>query len=196
MPRPLIEEEGKRYSLSARTTLELNLALKEAAKKNGRSVAQEIELRLEKSFEAERIERELSANLVERSIDFETDTMIKSMRGAVGAVMLYFGSSWVTDIYTRVAVRSALNGVRASYFSVHKIEVDQENFDAKRFNNAESVGGFYGRVMSFAGASDENREMIRRLIDTMDSIPSDASEPNDKVRRSAAIDELNGVVLK
>lgn len=50
MPRALKEEEGKRYTLGARTTLELNQALKAAAQKNGRSVSQEIELRLEQSF--------------------------------------------------------------------------------------------------------------------------------------------------
>jgi hypothetical protein len=52
--RPALPDEmGKRYSLGIRTTRELRDALKDAADASGRSVAQEIELRLERSFETE-----------------------------------------------------------------------------------------------------------------------------------------------
>jgi Arc-like DNA binding domain len=53
--RPALPDEmGKRYSLGIRTTRELRDALKAVADLSGRSVAQEIELRLEQSFDTEK----------------------------------------------------------------------------------------------------------------------------------------------
>src|SRR5262245_33074627 len=60
MPRKLIRAEeseivaGKRYSIGFRTTFELRKALETAAMKSGRSLAQEIEHRLEQSLEADK----------------------------------------------------------------------------------------------------------------------------------------------
>jgi uncharacterized protein (DUF1778 family) len=44
---------GKRYPLNMRTTDEVRRALEEAAKQSGRSLAQEVEARLERSFTAD-----------------------------------------------------------------------------------------------------------------------------------------------
>ena len=52
--------EGKRYALGLRTTKELRDLLQQAADSSGRSLAQEIEFRLERSFERERTLAELS----------------------------------------------------------------------------------------------------------------------------------------
>jgi hypothetical protein len=51
--------EGKRYALGLRTTKELRDLLQQAADLSGRSLAQEIEFRLERSFERERTLAEL-----------------------------------------------------------------------------------------------------------------------------------------
>ena len=48
---PLPPEEGKRYPLSLRTTKRLRERLESASRASGRSIAQEIEFRLEQSFE-------------------------------------------------------------------------------------------------------------------------------------------------
>src|SRR3954465_4904348 len=52
-------EKGKRYALGLRTTKELRDLLQQAADSSGRSLAQEIEFRLERSFERERTLAEL-----------------------------------------------------------------------------------------------------------------------------------------
>lgn len=196
MPRPLIEEEGKRYSLSARTTLELNLALKEAAKKNGRSVAQEIELRLEKSFEADRFERELGANAIHRAIDKDTDGMLKSMTAAIGATMLYQDAPWSSDIYARAAVKAAVDTVRSSYFSSRKLQVSYDEVDPVKLENAAKIGTFYGRLVAIGGDSPEGREWVKGLAARAACPLAGGDEDDDhisRVRRSAAVDELNGV---
>src|SRR6478609_7194902 len=47
-------EKGKRYALGLRTTKELRDLLQQAADSSGRSLAQEIEFRLERSFDREK----------------------------------------------------------------------------------------------------------------------------------------------
>src|SRR3954469_8079548 len=54
-------EKGKRYALGLRTTKELRDLLQQAADSSGRSLAQEIEFRLERSFERERTLSEILA---------------------------------------------------------------------------------------------------------------------------------------
>jgi uncharacterized protein (DUF1778 family) len=51
--------DGKRYPLNMRTTKEIRERLERAAAKSGRSLAQEVEYRLERSFDREATEREL-----------------------------------------------------------------------------------------------------------------------------------------
>ena len=50
---PLSEREGKRYPLNIRTTRETREKLEAAAARSGRSLAQEMEARLERSFDFE-----------------------------------------------------------------------------------------------------------------------------------------------
>lgn len=50
----LPDDRAKRFPLSARTTLALKERMSQAAHQSGRSLAQEIELRLERSFRDER----------------------------------------------------------------------------------------------------------------------------------------------
>jgi hypothetical protein len=56
--RPRLPEgEGKRYPLGIRTTKELRERLEAAAKASGRSLAQEVEFRLERSYEQDRFNK-------------------------------------------------------------------------------------------------------------------------------------------
>ncbi|MGH1592231.1 TraY domain-containing protein [Methylobacterium phyllosphaerae] len=55
MPKRLPEGEGKRIPLNMRTTRETRERLEQAAEKSGRSLAQEIEIRLERSFDFQNI---------------------------------------------------------------------------------------------------------------------------------------------
>lgn len=55
MPKPMgrpkkPDSEAKRYPLGMRTTLEMQRKMQDAARASGRSVAQEVEFRLERSF--------------------------------------------------------------------------------------------------------------------------------------------------
>jgi hypothetical protein len=50
---------GKRYPLNMRTTKELRDKIEQAAMASGRSLVQEVEFRLERSFRQQEIEREL-----------------------------------------------------------------------------------------------------------------------------------------
>jgi TraY domain len=59
MPRKKIGE-GKRYPLNMRTTKEMREKLERAAAQSGRSLVQEVEFRLERSFDREEISREMS----------------------------------------------------------------------------------------------------------------------------------------
>jgi Arc-like DNA binding domain len=51
-------EEGKRFPLSLRTTKELRDQIEKSAKKSGRSIAHELEVRLEQSFELTEFQRQ------------------------------------------------------------------------------------------------------------------------------------------
>jgi Arc-like DNA binding domain len=54
---------GKRYPLNMRTTKELRDKIEEAAMASGRSLVQEVEFRLERSFRQQEIEREIKKTL-------------------------------------------------------------------------------------------------------------------------------------
>jgi uncharacterized protein (DUF1778 family) len=55
-PTPGQDGKGKRYPLNTRTTAEVRALLMAAAKLSGRSMTQEVEHRLQRSFEDDRIE--------------------------------------------------------------------------------------------------------------------------------------------
>jgi hypothetical protein len=66
---------GKRYPLNMRTTKELRDKIENAAMASGRSLVQEVEFRLERSFQQQEIEKELMARL-----DVQGDEILKRMR--------------------------------------------------------------------------------------------------------------------
>ena len=54
---------GKRYPLNMRTTKELRDKIEQAATDSGRSLVQEVEFRLERSFQQQEIEKEIERKL-------------------------------------------------------------------------------------------------------------------------------------
>src|SRR5262245_50912099 len=98
--------EGKRFALGLRVTEERRRALDEAAAKSGRSISQEIELRLEQSF------------LDEEALGGRE--MLGLFRMMAGAAMMVEerlgGRSWSTDWEAFQAVREAwhkiIDGIR------------------------------------------------------------------------------------
>lgn len=193
MPRALKEEEGKRYSLSARTTLELNQALKDAAKNNGRSVSQEIEFRLEQSFVAENARADEREKNVMRPLDVQSEQLFRSIQIAAGAAMTHMRASWVDDVYARAAVKEAIVGAFRSYTSSHKIIVPQPHFDFGRLQNSARVGAAFGRLhgdLSGAPGGDELLQEVRDLLTPAAPTLVEATAPED-LRRDAALSDLN-----
>ena len=66
---------GKRYPLNMRTTKELRDKIEKAAMASGRSLVQEVEFRLERSFQEQQIEKEL-----ERKLKALADGMLQGWR--------------------------------------------------------------------------------------------------------------------
>src|SRR6266567_1444577 len=66
---------GKRYPLNMRTTKELRDKIEQAAAASGRSLVQEVEFRLERSFQQQEIEKE-----IERKLEAYRDEMLKSLQ--------------------------------------------------------------------------------------------------------------------
>jgi hypothetical protein len=69
---------GKRYPLNMRTTKELRDKIEKAAILSGRSLVQEVEFRLERSFHQQEIEKNLMARL-----DVARDKILGEMREMV-----------------------------------------------------------------------------------------------------------------
>jgi hypothetical protein len=70
---------GKRYPLNMRTTKELRDKIEEAATASGRSLVQEVEFRLERSFRQQEIEREIKNALEARAASVR-DELVGEMR--------------------------------------------------------------------------------------------------------------------
>lgn len=97
--RPALPEgKAKRYPLNMRTTKEMKEKLESACRASGRSIAQEVELRMEESFKTE---ESLFGSR-------ETYSVMRMLAGAIGIVEARTGQSWTTDYDTFVAVRHAI----------------------------------------------------------------------------------------
>ena len=196
MPRPLKEEEGKRYALAARTSLALNQALKEAAKTSGRSVAQEVELRLELSFALEKHDAELEKSAVYNSIDRNTRSLLLTLEGAIGAAMLHAGANWIDDVYSRAGIKAAIDAVRAKYFLEHPLGLEYSDIDIERLTKSAEVGRVFGKLLATSALSKGGRSPARDLVETCLEIQRELDEgrsPEPSPRQPVALDDLNGV---
>lgn len=196
MPRVLKEEDGKRYSLSARTTLELNQSLKDAAQKNGRSLSQEIEYRLEQSFASEKIEADVKAKSPMRPLDYKSELLFKSIGLAAGTAMTKLDASWVNDIYARAAVRSAIMEVFNSYVANNKIDLQKDGLDLERLAHAARIGQAFGLLMGDLSNATGGEPLLQELRGVLSSANvglGDMLAP-EELRRDAALRELNASI--
>jgi hypothetical protein len=70
---------GKRYPLNMRTTKELRDKIEQAATDSGRSLVQEVEFRLERSFQQQEIEKEIERKLQAQAHEVR-DEIFKEMQ--------------------------------------------------------------------------------------------------------------------
>lgn len=97
---PLASGEGKRFPLSLRTTKDVRDQLEAAAKRSGRSLAQEVEFRLERSFhEEDALNRDFGGK--------DRFNLMKWFAVSIGIAERITGKSWETDLETyRIAERA------------------------------------------------------------------------------------------
>ena len=98
---PLPPTEGKRVALGLRTTAGLRRKIDKAARIEGRSISQEAELRLERSFDLDDA----------RTRDFGDDATLKLMRALAMAKMMteaITGNNALKDPGTAEAARNAM----------------------------------------------------------------------------------------
>lgn len=95
--RPPERGESKRAPISMRTTPAIRAALEAAAERGGRSLAQEIEQRLERSVAAD-----------ENAGSAATAAFLASITADIGAIEAATGQGWTTDLRTFGAVRYAI----------------------------------------------------------------------------------------
>ncbi|TCM10335.1 hypothetical protein [Sphingomonas sp. PP-CC-3G-468] len=95
--RPTERGESKRAPISMRTTPAIRAALEEAAERGGRSLAQEIEQRLERSVAAD-----------EGAGSVATAAFLASITADIGAIEAATGQGWTVDLRTFGAVRYAI----------------------------------------------------------------------------------------
>lgn len=95
--RPAIPEAERRQQIGVRTSPGLKSDLERAAAENGRSVAQEAELRLVDSFESER-----------RAGGVETAHLLRMMADQIAMIERATGKRWHRDLTTWAAVAEAI----------------------------------------------------------------------------------------
>lgn len=99
-PKP---EEAKSAALSARLTAVTRARLVDAAEKNGRSISQELEARLVRSFDSEG-DLTITKNWGSR----ETYALMRLASLAVRRVEGFTGASWHKDVFTRALACEAI----------------------------------------------------------------------------------------
>jgi hypothetical protein len=97
--------EGKRVPLMARTTIGLRQALEEAAGESGRSLAQEVEFRLEKSFQTDQL---LDAFIGD---DLSSHNVMRAFATAFKYNQIVSEKRWVDDYATLWCIKQSLERI-------------------------------------------------------------------------------------
>ncbi len=102
---PLPPEAGKRFPLNMRTTKNIRDELQAAAHASGRSLAQEVEYRLEQSFQVEK-------NRYREFRNKKTYHLMRWFAATLRASELFTEKSWVTDEETFLIALEAMKTLR------------------------------------------------------------------------------------
>ena len=135
--RPSERGESKRAPISMRTTPAIRAALEEAAERGGRSLAQEIEQRLERSVAAD-----------EGAGSVATAAFLASITADIGAIETATGKGWTVDLYTFGAVRFAIAEAVADLMPVPHDYADRVRDAIAEQKAVINVSGFVDDVMS------------------------------------------------
>ena len=195
MPAKLPEGAGKRHAINIRTTRELKERLDRAAASSGRSVANEVEVRVQHSFSIEEYEQAVSSNVIAQAIDKETLDLVEGMKSAAGAAMMYAGGKWKSDIYARAGVRAAIIAVLDATFQKYSLGLSAESVDMPRALQADKFGRLAGRMLSAAQSDPAMRAWITEMADAAEALEGlNAKEdmPEGEERRSVALKALIG----
>ncbi|TXN76565.1 hypothetical protein [Methylobacterium sp. WL8] len=195
MPAKLPDGEGKRFAVTIRTTRELKDRVEATAAASNRSVAQEIERRIQYSFNMEDHEVALENTEISKSIDKETNDMITCMRASIGAAIFFFYVKWKYEIYTRASVRAAVIAVLDTTFKKYPVDIDPDALDRARATQADKFGRLAGRMISGAQSDPAMRAWISEMADAAEAregLSASENEIDPKMRPSATINALIG----
>ncbi|WP_238232691.1 Arc family DNA-binding protein [Methylobacterium thuringiense] len=195
MPAKLPEGAGKRHAINIRTTRELKERIDRAAAKSGRSVASEVEARVQHSLSVDDYDDAINNTELANSIDGETEELISAMRAAAGAAMMYVGNKWKTDIYARAAVRAALIAVMDTTFTKYPYSSDPDKIDMPRALQADKFGRLAGRMLSAAQSDPAMRAWVSEMAaasEALEGLNAHDNMPEGEERRSVALKALIG----
>lgn len=153
------ESPAKRVPLSLRVTPAMKESLEEAAGKNGRSLTQEIELRLERSFERQDLLRDMleigyGRHLAGMVMLIANTARIAGMaahatKGAADAEVL-FDPTWLSkclsDPWTFAEIQTAITVAVQSLKPAGDDKPDADVARALKANGWSSLGGEFGTV--------------------------------------------------
>lgn len=111
--RPALPDEQKRQQIGVRTSPALKAALEQAAAENGRSVAQEAEWRLQRTFEEE-----------ERAGGDHTASLLRIVGAEIEKIETVTGKRWSKDLKTWAAVARMF-----AYGPVREVRPDKTSDD-------------------------------------------------------------------
>lgn len=180
------EVEGKRFSIGFRTTKTAKERIEAEAKANGRSVAQEIEYRIDAGYRIldanEAVEK---ANSVVDALlgDQKTAEMIRSFSSVVGAIMAYTGKHWDSDVYTRLAVQAGLEEALWGHFSKDPLGISRDEVDFDQASRTRNLGKLYGRLI-VAAIKDPTIEAA------IEALARDSSKPDAQAQAHKLIDDI------
>lgn len=89
--------EGDRYPVAARLSAEIRAKVEAAADRNGRSLAQEVEARVQRSFHDD------------DALAGDRGMLLRMLAGAIWSIEQRYGHPWSKDWRTGQAVRRAMN---------------------------------------------------------------------------------------
>lgn len=191
--RPAKPDSEKRQQIGVRTSPTLKTDLEQAAAENGRSVAQEAELRLERSFEAER-----------QAGDAETSRLLNMIANEIAIIQSHTGKRWHRDLMTWAAVQEACAGgpirrlrpdrptddevVNEAWNRLWAIEQNKTRIIARLRDAGFYVEDYPRKVrggLFFAGSNgDPERSGLRNAIELRGDAPTETAS------HLASLDEL------
>lgn len=181
--RPSERDEPKRAAIALRTTPDIKERLLHAASERGRSITQEVEARIEESFEAEDLYG-----------DHRTRLALGALAGKIQKAEAATGKHWLDDIRTHAAAAALIdNALRGFEPTPKNVTAINKSFEA--FREAQIIAYSRARILENDGLLI--RPVGNALSPNYDGDTRDPSDPMAhagvyKVESSILIDTLHG----